>query len=64
MLSNAANIEKIIGSAGFSINELREATGGAPLPDEWANIHWMTKNIATVETVARDAAAESKPKEE
>ena len=40
------------------------ATGGAPLPDEWANIHWMTKNIATVETVARDAATESNPKEE
>ena len=39
-------------------------TGGAPLPDEWANIHWMTKNIATVETVARDAATESNPKEE
>lgn len=64
MFSNAANIEKIVESAAYSINELREATGGAPLPDEWANIHWMTKNIATVETVARDAATESKPKEE
>ena len=64
MFSNAANIEKIVESAAYSINELREATGGAPLPDEWANIHWMTKNIATVETVARDAATESNPKEE
>lgn len=64
MFSNAANIEKIVESAAYSINELREATGGAPLPDKWANIHWMTKNIATVETVARDAATESNPKEE
>ena len=64
MFSNAANIEKIVESAAYSINELREATGGAPLPDKWANIHWMTKNIATVETIARDAATESNPKEE
>lgn len=60
MFANAANIEKIVESAAYSINELREATGGAALPDDWANIHWMTKNIATVETVARDAASENR----
>lgn len=59
MLANANNIEKIIESAYCSINETREITGLAPLPDEWANIHWMTKNIATVEAVARSAAAAS-----
>lgn len=59
MLSNASNVEKIIESAYCSINEAREVTGLAPLPDEWANIHWMTKNIATVEAVARNAATES-----
>lgn len=63
LLANAANIEKIIESAYCSINETREVTGLAPIPDEWANIHWMTKNIATVESVARDAA-ESAQKEE
>lgn len=59
MLANAASIEKIIESAYCSINETREITGLAPLPDEWANIHWMTKNIATVEAVARNAATAS-----
>lgn len=59
MFANAANIEKIVESAAYSINELREATGGTALPDDWANIHWMTKNIATVETVARNAETET-----
>lgn len=59
MLSNAANIEKLIESAYSSINECREATGLEPLPDEWANIHWMTKNISTVDSVARNAANET-----
>ena len=59
MLTNAANIEKLIESAYSSINECREATGLEPLPDEWANIHWMTKNISTVDSVARNAANET-----
>lgn len=63
ILTNASNIEKIVESAAWSINELREKVGDSSIPEEWANIHWMTKNIATVEAVARNAATESNQKE-
>lgn len=59
ILSNAANIEKIVGSAVWSPNNILEMCGQEPLPDKWANIHWMTKNIATVESIAKNAAAEN-----
>lgn len=49
LFGNAANIEKLIGSGAFSINDIRTAAGQTPIDAEWANEHWMTKNIATME---------------
>lgn len=63
ILSNAANVEKIVGSAVWSPNDILEMCGQVPLPYDWANTHWMTKNIAAVEAVARDAAANAAQKE-
>lgn len=57
ILSNAANVEKIVGSAVWSPNDILEMCGQEPLPYEWANTHWMTKNIATVEAIAKNAAS-------
>ena len=64
ILSNAPNVEKIVGSAVWSPNDILEMCGQEPLPYEWANAHWMTKNIATVEAVARNAATETNKKED
>ena len=51
-------------SAAWSINELREKVGDSTITEDWANIHWMTKNIATVEAIARNAATEANKKED
>lgn len=64
ILSNADKIEKIVESAAWSINELREKVGDSTITEDWANIHWMTKNIATVEAIARNAATEANKKED
>ena len=64
ILNNADKVEKIVESATWSINELREKVGDSAIMEDWANIHWMTKNIATVEAIARNAAAENNQKED
>ena len=49
IFANAANVEKIIGSGIKSVNELRTLIGDAPLDEEWADKHFMTKNIGGAE---------------
>lgn len=48
----APQIEKLIESAMFDVDELREELGRNELNEEWSKRHWMTKNIARVEDVA------------
>lgn len=60
MFTNAANVEKIVGSAVWSINDILTKCGQEPLPYDWADKHWMTKNIATIEEVARAATSQKK----
>ena len=52
IFSNASNVEKIIGSGVKSVNELRALIGDAPIDEEWANRHFMTKNIGSTEEAA------------
>lgn len=47
VFSNASNVEKIIGSGLKSVNELRALIGDSPIDEEWADRHFMTKNIGT-----------------
>lgn len=49
LLANAANVEKLAGAGLWSINELRTKLGDTPLTEEWADKHFLTKNIGTVE---------------
>ena len=44
--ANAANVEKLVGSGGYSINDVRRAAGQAPIPEPWADEHFMTLNIS------------------
>lgn len=50
ILANASNVEKLISSGVWSVNELREIIGNAPVDEDWADKHFLTKNIGTIET--------------
>lgn len=55
MFANAANVEKLIGSGAYSINDVRAAAGQSEIAEDWADQHWLTLNISTMETAARTA---------
>lgn len=46
LFENAPNVEKLVGSGAFNINDVRKAAGKAPINEDWANKHYMTLNIA------------------
>ncbi|MDD3393791.1 MAG: phage portal protein [Anaerotignum sp.] len=52
IFGNAANIEKLVGSGAFSINDILKATGQSEIAEEWASQHFLTKNIGVIEDVA------------
>lgn len=55
MFSNAANIEKLIGSGAFSINDVLVAAGLPEIDEDWARKHWLSLNIGTMAAAARAA---------
>ena len=48
----APNVEKLIGSGAFTINDVLRASGQPTIAESWANEHYMTKNIAKMGDVA------------
>lgn len=48
IFENAANIEKIVGSGIFSLNDVLRAANQEPIDEEWADAHYMTLNISTM----------------
>lgn len=48
IFENAANVEKLIGSGAFTINDVRRAAGQSAIPELWADEHFMTLNISTM----------------
>lgn len=53
LFANAANVEKLIGSGAYSINDVLAAAGRPRIDEEWADLHWLTLNIGTMESAAR-----------
>lgn len=47
LLSVATAIDKLIGSAAFCVNDIRELCGEEPINEPWAYQHWVTKNYET-----------------
>lgn len=60
LFSNAGNVEKLIGSGAYSINDVLRAAGMAEIDADWANIHWLTLNIGSIENAARAVNAQQK----
>lgn len=53
LFGNAANIEKLIGSAAFSINDVLQAAGMPSINEPWADQHFVTKNFETMDGAMR-----------
>lgn len=53
MFANAANVEKLVGSGAFTINDVRRGAGETPINEAWANSFFMTKNISSMDALTR-----------
>lgn len=53
MFENAANVEKLVGSGAYTINDVRRAANQPPINEPWADQHYMTLNIATMSEATR-----------
>lgn len=58
MFANAANVEKLVGSAAFSINDILRAANQPAIDEPWADAHFLTKNISTMEDAARQISSQ------
>lgn len=54
LFEQANNIEKLI-SSGYSPNEIRRAAGQAEIREKWAETHFLTKNIGTMQNAVSAA---------
>lgn len=58
LFSNAANIEKIVGSAAFTVNDILRAANQPTINEPWADEHFLTKNISIMGEVVRSLTAQ------
>ena len=58
MFANAANVEKLVGSAAFSINDVLRAANQPIIDEPWAEAHFLTKNISDIDEAARQLGTE------
>lgn len=52
LFENAPNVEKLVGSGAFTINDVLRAAGQPTINEPWADKHFLTKNIADIEETA------------
>ena len=57
MFANAGNLEKVVGSAVFTVNDILRAAGLPTIPEPWADEHYLTKNIATLSEAVTPVSA-------
>lgn len=53
IFANANNIEKLVGSGVFSLNDVLRAASLPTIDEPWADSHYMTLNISTMNQTAR-----------
>ena len=53
LFANAANVEKLVGSGAYTINDVRRAANQAAINEPWANEHFMTLNISPMSEATR-----------
>lgn len=52
IFANAPNVEKLVGSGAFSINDVLRAAGYPTISEPWADQHFLTKNISDLQSAA------------
>ena len=55
---NARNVEKLVGSGAYTINDVRRAANQAIINEPWADEHYMTLNISTMGQATRPLTQE------
>ena len=58
IFENAANVEKLVGSGAYTINDVRRAANQSTINEPWADEHFMTLNISTMGQSARSLDAQ------
>ncbi len=58
IFANAPNVEKLVGSGAFSINDVLRAAGYPTIPEPWADQHFLTKNISDLQSAATALGAQ------
>lgn len=64
LFANAANVEKLVGSGAYTINDVRRAANQAPINEPWADQHYMTLNISPMNGNVRQLEPEAQKGEE
>ena len=58
LVENAANVEKLVGSGAYTINDVRRPANQATINEPWADEHYMTLNISTMGQATRPLTQE------
>jgi len=51
VFKNAVNIDKLLSSGLFSVNDMRVKLGEARINEEWADKHYLTKNYSSIDNL-------------
>lgn len=63
LFANAPNVEKLVGSGAYSINDVRRAANEVTITEPWADKFFMTRNLAGMEEVVRELGVQEGEKE-
>lgn len=64
LFGNAANVEKLVGSGAYTINDVRRAANQSRINEPWADAHYMTLNISSVSEATRRLGAQEGGKQQ
>ncbi|MBQ5389302.1 MAG: phage portal protein, partial [Clostridia bacterium] len=53
LFANAPNVEKLVGSGAFTINDILREANKEPINEPWADTHFMTLNISDMSQSTR-----------
>ena len=57
LFANAANIEKLVGSGAYTINDIHRAANQAIIKEPWADKHFMTLNIVPMDKATAELSS-------